>query len=127
MRHRYVRNDRDERRSDPLYGDVHYGSGGIAGGKFTHGQTDTLSMTAISDSGTAQAGGSTSITLRSGASSTDDFHNGMSLQITAGTGSGQDHQEITDYDGTTKVATVSGAWTTTPDSTSQYRIVNRDY
>ena len=65
------------------------------------------------------------IKLASTASATNDAYNGMSLQITSGTGSGQDHQRISDYDGTTKEATVSGAWTTTPDSTSVYRVVNR--
>ena len=63
--------------------------------------------------------------LASSASSVDDFYNGYALEITRGTGSGQDHQRIVDYDGTTKTAYVSGKWTTTPDSTSTYRIVNR--
>jgi hypothetical protein len=71
--------------------------------------------------GTAQAGASTTITLASGESATDDFYNGMLVRITSGTGSGQ-VRRITDYVGSTKVATVDSAWTTTPDNTSVYRV-----
>ena len=120
---RVQRTDDFDRRGLPIYDDVVRGSGGL----YTHGPSDTLAMTAISHSGTAQAGGSSSITLAAAASSTDDAYNGYSIQITGGTGSGQDFQRILDYDGTSKEATVSGAWTTTPDSTSTYRIVNRGY
>ncbi len=71
--------------------------------------------------GTAQAGASTTITLASGESATDDFYNGMLVRITSGTGSGQ-VRRITDYVGSTKVATVDSAWTTAPDNTSVYRV-----
>ena len=72
--------------------------------------------------GTATAGASNSITLAAGASSTNDFYNGQILRITGGTGSGT-IALITDYVGSTKVATlrpISG--TVTPDSTSAYSI-----
>lgn len=69
---------------------------------------------------TAQAGGATSITLDASASAVDDEYNDMYLTIVSGTGAGQSRQ-ITDYDGTTKVATVA-TWTTNPDSSSVFRI-----
>lgn len=71
--------------------------------------------------GTAQAGAATSITLAAGASSEDDYHAGMYVRITSGTGAGQ-ARKIYDYVGSTKVATVEG-WTTTPDNTSVYEIL----
>ena len=75
------------------------------------------------DTGTAQAGTSTTITLKSSSSSTDDYFNGLYITITGGTGSGQ-VRIITDYVGSTKVATVDSAWTTAPNSTSTYSITS---
>jgi hypothetical protein len=71
--------------------------------------------------GIAAAGTSTTITLDSSASSTDDFYNNELIHIDAGTGEGQ-VRVITDYVGSTKVATVHTAWTTNPDTTSEYII-----
>lgn len=75
----------------------------------------------LKSSGTAQSAGSLSITFASGESSTDDFFNNTSIEITGGTGSGQT-RIISDYVGSTRVATITVAWTTTPDSTSTYEI-----
>jgi len=75
------------------------------------------------DTGTAQAGASTTITLKSSSSSTDDYYNGLYITITGGTGSGQ-IRIIEDYVGSTKVATVDRAWTTTPNNTSTYSITS---
>jgi hypothetical protein len=72
-------------------------------------------------SGTAQAGGASSITLAAGASATTDFYKNRTVNILAGTGAGQSNG-ITAYNGTTKVATVKNAWLTQPDATSQYSI-----
>jgi len=72
--------------------------------------------------GTAQTGGASSITLAAGASASDDFYNGWLVTITGGTGSGQVNK-VSDYNGTTKVATVENAWDTTPDNTSTYSLV----
>lgn len=72
--------------------------------------------------GLAQAGTSTTITLNSLASATDDVYNNQTVWIRAGTGQDQS-RVITDYSGTTKVATVRGAWTTTPGSDSAYVIL----
>jgi len=82
----------------------------------------TLTASATNhDSGAAQAGTSTTITLKSTASSTDDIYNGMYVTITGGTGSGQ-IRIIKDYVGSTKVATVDVPWTVTPNGTSNYQV-----
>jgi hypothetical protein len=82
----------------------------------------TLTASEADVSDTAQAGStSTTIALAAGSSATDDVYNGRYITITGGTGSGQ-LRVISDYVGATKVATVSAAWTTTPDATSTYTI-----
>ena len=84
---------------------------------------DTLYLSPNTEilTGTAQAGAATTITLAaSGPSATDDFYNDMLIEITGGTGSGQT-AVISDYVGSTKVATVP-TWTTNPDNTSTYKI-----
>ena len=73
------------------------------------------------ETGAAQAGTSTTITLKSTASATDDIYNGMYVTITSGTGAGQ-VRIIQDYVGSTKVATVDVAFTTAPTSASNYQI-----
>jgi hypothetical protein len=62
----------------------------------------------------------TSVTLYSDAETDDDYYNGLIIGIIEGTGAGQ-MRTITDYDGTTKTATVD-AWGTNPDATSRYTI-----
>ena len=74
------------------------------------------------NTGTAQAGASTTITLATTASATDDLYNAQTVYISSGTGSGQ-LRTISDYVGSTKVVTVSSAWTTTPDGTSVYEVM----
>ena len=71
--------------------------------------------------GYAQAGTSTTITLAAIDSTTNDFYNGRQIKIVDGTGKGQ-IRTIIDYDGTTRVATLSAAWTTNPNGTSEYGI-----
>lgn len=70
--------------------------------------------------GTATAGGASTITL-TGTSSTDDYYNGRVVRITAGTGVGQE-RFVLDYVGSTKVVTTDTAWTVQPDSTSVYSV-----
>lgn len=67
--------------------------------------------------GFAAAGAAGSITLPSTASATDDFYNGCFATLISGTGAGQS-RIIIDYNGTTKVATVSPNWVTNPTSTT---------
>jgi len=74
-------------------------------------------------SGTAQAGGANTITLAAGASATTNFYIGYSVVINSGTGSGQVGL-ISSYNGSTKVATMAANWTTAPDATSVYVVVD---
>lgn len=88
--------------------------------------TDNLNVTSAADSvvihkGTAQGGTGTSITLDTGASSTDNIYNGNLISITSGTGAGQSRTIIA-YNGATKVASVDKAWSVVPDLTSMFSI-----
>ncbi len=73
------------------------------------------------EAATAQAGGASTVTLVATASAVDDYYNGMFIFILTNTGAEQVRM-ITDYNGTTKVATVDYAWGTNPDATSTYSI-----
>jgi hypothetical protein len=81
----------------------------------------TLESLAL-ESGTAQAGGASTITLRAGASATDDLYKGQVVKVYGGTGVGQ-VRVISGYVGATKVATVDRAWVTQPDNTSTYAVL----
>jgi hypothetical protein len=76
----------------------------------------------ILDSGIAQAGAASTITLASYSSATDDLYVGTTVSIMAGTGAGQE-RVITAYVGSTKVATVASTWTTQPDFSSVYELL----
>ena len=76
----------------------------------------------IADHGIATAGTSTTITIRSAASSINSTYQHNIVQILAGTGQGQSRM-ISSYVGSTKVVTVCESWTTTPDNTSVYVIL----
>jgi hypothetical protein len=77
------------------------------------------------DSGTAQTGAASTITLRAGASATDNIYNGETVFITSGTGAGQ-ARVITGYVGSTKIATVDRAWATNPANDSVYQVTLTD-
>jgi hypothetical protein len=79
-------------------------------------------LTALA-TGTAQAGAAGTITLAAGASATNDLFNEQIVKITSGTGAGQ-ARVISDYVGSTKVASITPNWTTNPDATSVYEIVD---
>lgn len=88
----------------------------------TSGNITLTASGVTTDSGTAQAGGADTITLKSSTSyTTDDAPNGMFIRITAGTGAGQ-VRHVEDYVAATKVLTVFPAWTTQPDATSHYSV-----
>lgn len=70
-------------------------------------------------SGTCQAADATHITLAAGASSSDDTYNGWF--ITAG---GETYI-ITDYVGSTRVATISGTWAATPTGGVSAYVANK--
>jgi hypothetical protein len=59
----------------------------------------------------------TLIKLDASASATNDYYNGSLASIVGGTGAGQ-ARVITDYDGTSKEATVDSAWATIPTTGS---------
>ena len=69
--------------------------------------------------GLAQAGAAGNITLNALASSDDDAYNHQVVFLRSGTGEDQ-VRTITDYNGTTKIATVSENWAVNPDSTTGY-------
>lgn len=86
------------------------------------GNITITASSVTTDTGTAQAGTSNTITLKNATSYTsDDQCSGLSIHLTGGTGSGQ-HRHISDYDASTKIATVYPAFTTTPDNTTQYSV-----
>ena len=101
--------------------DFHTNNGSTLTPSSVSGNVTLTASTTHHDSGTAQAGSSTTITLKSTASATDDVYNGMYVTITSGTGVGQ-IRIIEDYVGSTKVATITPAWTTAPNSTSHYQV-----
>jgi hypothetical protein len=80
-------------------------------------------------SGTAQAGANGTITLASGASAVDDYFVGCIVKTTGGTGGGgtgganNQARVITDYVGSTKVATVVPNWETNPANDTTYEIL----
>jgi hypothetical protein len=72
--------------------------------------------------GTAQAGAASTITLDAAASAGNDFYKNALVQITAGTGASQ-VRTVSSYVGSTKVATITPNWVTTPSSDSVFTIV----
>lgn len=82
----------------------------------------TIRASQIVRTATAQAGGATSITLDASASATDDIYNRGVIVTVSGTGAGQSNL-ITDYVGSTKVATVATAWATNPSSDTVFEIL----
>jgi hypothetical protein len=76
--------------------------------------------------GTASTATSTSITLATTpsiglTSNEDDYYNGATIKIISGTTGAGESRVITDYVGSTRVATVA-AWTVTPTGTIVYNI-----
>lgn len=88
----------------------------------TTGNITVTASSVTTDTGTAQAGGADTITLKAATSYTsDDQPNGMFITLTSGTGSGQT-RHVEDYVASTKVLTVYPAWDTQPDNTTGYKV-----
>lgn len=83
-----------------------------------------LPLISIASGTSGQTGTSTTIYLHNQSKASDDEYNGLTIEITGGTGTGQT-RTISDYDGTNNVATVSSNWTTIPDITSVYIIKSK--
>jgi hypothetical protein len=74
--------------------------------------------------GTAQGGGASAITLATTAPDVDDQLNGSWIRVISGPGVGE-RRRVSDYVGSTRVATVSAAWGTQPTNASVYATVPR--
>jgi hypothetical protein len=72
-------------------------------------------------SNTAQSGTFETIVLDANASATNDIYAGKTITLTGGTGAGQ-VRRIASYVGSTKTATVTAPWATTPDNTTTFSI-----
>lgn len=85
----------------------------------------TISSVAASTTiraGTAQGGSTTTITLDSGAGSTDNLYRYCTIVFTGGTGAGQS-AVINAYVGSTKIATFTAPVATAPDNTTTFTIL----
>ena len=90
---------------------------------------DGSGLDALVSRGFATAGTLTpnpTLTFAVGASAVDDFYNGQSLRIFHGTGSGGTIYTVSDYVGATRVATLSSAPSSAPDTTSYYICAEND-
>ena len=87
-----------------------------------YAELDTLRKANTQATGTATAGATGSLTDTAKRKETDDYWKGGTIEIMAGTGVGQ-KRDITGFTQSTSVITVTPNFTTTPDSTSVYRVV----
>ena len=85
----------------------------------------TVAAAFVVQEGIAQAGGAATLTLESGASTTNDIYQGDRIIIVGGTGIGE-HGIVIGYVGSTLVATMSQNWVIQPDNTSEYEIAPAD-
>lgn len=72
------------------------------------------------DSGTAQGGSTSGLTLSSASSNVSGYYNEYYLRITGGTGVLNETRQITAYDAASFTAAVASPWTMVPDNTTQY-------
>lgn len=71
--------------------------------------------------GTAAGASSNSVTLQAGESSVNDIYRGLEITITSGSAAGQTRR-ITSYDGSTRVASVTPAFSPAPSAGDTYAI-----
>lgn len=74
------------------------------------------------NTGALQAGASTTATLAASFSATEDYVIGKEILITSGTGLNS-FSQVTGWDNSTKVATVSPAWQVTPAASDGYLVI----
>jgi hypothetical protein len=82
---------------------------------------DALNRASMGEFDAATGGAASSVTLAATASDQDDYYIGFTVKMTTGPAAG-DTRTITDYDGTTKVATVGVAFTGAPVATNTYHV-----
>jgi hypothetical protein len=83
----------------------------------------TLTVSAYTgDTGNLQAATTTTVTLKSSASSTDNIYAGLCVRMTTGAQANK-ARKIVSYNGTTKVATIFPAWETAPLAGDSYKVV----
>ena len=87
-----------------------------------YAEIPSLRKANVQAGGTATAGATGSLTDTARRKEADDYWKGGQIEIMAGTGSGQT-RDITGNTQSTGVITVNPNWTTTPDTTSVYRVV----
>ena len=87
----------------------------------TEGNITITASSVSTETGQAQAGSASTITVKSASSYADNFPSGMFITLTSGTGSGQT-RHVESFVAATKVLTVFTNWTTTPDNTTNYKI-----
>jgi hypothetical protein len=90
-------------------------------GSVTAAVTLSAGDSPVIQTGTAGAGGASTITIATAVGTTADLV-GCRVKITSGTGANQE-RVITGYANSTKVVTVDYAWVTQPDNTSVYAIL----
>jgi len=78
-------------------------------------------LTGPATTGTAQAAGTATLQLATGASSDDGAYVAMELVLVGGTGAGQ-RRPVSAYAGGTRTATVFPAWAVAPDATTRYEV-----
>ena len=72
---------------------------------------------------TAQGGGASTVTLDAASIDVDDFYNDSNIRLVSGPGSGEG-RHITDYVGSSRVATVHLPWVTQPDEDTGYQMAD---
>lgn len=85
-------------------------------------ELESLRDVNIQATGTATAGAEGTLTDTASRKEPDDYWTGGKLEIMAGTGAGQ-IRDISDFVQSTSVISVSPNFTTTPDTTSVYRVI----
>ena len=86
------------------------------------GNIDLTASAYTGNTGALQGATTSSVTLAAAASTTNDIYLGLYVVMTSGTQNGKG-RFITDYVGSTRVATVSPNWDTAPLSSDTYKVV----
>ena len=97
---------------------------GTDGGVLISRHIDDITSGKVAESGTAQGGAASTITLSLSANSANGYYNNWYIKITAGPGVGE-KKVITAYVGATRVATVDSAWTVMPTAASTYNLYSK--